>query len=510
MNLVEVVSVDTPTIEISSSDPPVVTDIEAANEPTLGTRQPPVSWWSLVGLASRVPDNETNSTILPDVNENKPLLEITCLEEPSLQIEDGDATHVHSEVALENNVNEASNSISNPCVQMETANTSWLSPYGWYEWYSMTKSISGDFSTSDAASKDRGGTTSKTNGLSGLSPTNSIEGFSRLENLEINTSESGQTSVSQGSVNPISVSLAMNSRSWASFFSSSSRVLTTKLVAENEEKSVDTMEVMMIDDEAFTNSSSPTNPSRVVSHSSKAGSTLATSPESASPKVHCKDNEEIKAVTGDAKPSESRQKMPNAPLTSNENVKRRVLEAPIKRTTSPTPSKASSKPSSPVPRLPNLVLPTFNDTFHTLPRSRPRFKNTQSIHRPSAAIKKTINFVSNVLLTRATGTSETTPRKREGKMREIDTIMNNFGKELPKAWNILSEDTGVLSMPVKNVVIIGIHGWFPGTYTFLFQVNECVCIRIFLLYLFYTIRVCHEDSYRRGKIISTLFPYLRN
>jgi hypothetical protein len=43
----------------------------------------------------------------------------------------------------------------------------------------------------------------------------------------------------------------------------------------------------------------------------------------------------------------------------------------------------------------------------------------------------------------------------------------DFGKELPRIWDDIGEQIdGDILQGCKRVVVIGIHGWFPGTSTY--------------------------------------------
>lgn len=48
--------------------------------------------------------------------------------------------------------------------------------------------------------------------------------------------------------------------------------------------------------------------------------------------------------------------------------------------------------------------------------------------------------------------------------REMERRLGGFGQELPKAWKVLGNelDADVLR-GCKRVVVVGVHGWFPGT-----------------------------------------------
>ncbi|TFK32756.1 hypothetical protein BDQ12DRAFT_692058 [Crucibulum laeve] len=161
------------------------------------------------------------------------------------------------------------------------------------------------------------------------------------------------------------------------------------------------------------------------------------------------------------------------------------------RTASPSPSTKNS--SAPPP--PNLVLPTWQDTFHTPPRNFiPPRPSTST--REQGVLGKTMKFVSGVLF------SKDQPSTRKGKEREssiLDPVQAindrwlQFGKELPRAWHVVEEAERTATIGkvgghqtagkkvgiqteaegeidgmndvlkgCRRVVVIGVHGWFPG------------------------------------------------
>ncbi|KAJ8514671.1 hypothetical protein ONZ45_g7817 [Pleurotus djamor] len=191
-----------------------------------------------------------------------------------------------------------------------------------------------------------------------------------------------------------------------------------------------------------------------------------------------------------------------------------------------TPTKSSSKDKDKDDKgrkkvvVPNLVLPTWEDTFQTRPRNwvpRP----------PESTFTKTMKFVSGVLFAKddpsSFGASESggarqgsggragamrrrgsssasmpnggsglsgknlrlrTARDLKGKSKEIETDVLEFGKVLPRSWEVMEAastshghssgtqkaSAAAAAMGLKpdvlrgcrKVVIIGIHGWFPG------------------------------------------------
>lgn len=69
-----------------------------------------------------------------------------------------------------------------------------------------------------------------------------------------------------------------------------------------------------------------------------------------------------------------------------------------------------------------------------------------------------MKFVSGVLFAKDSGESSV-----KGKEKEKERDYVHFGKELPRAWDVMQGDNPMdVLQGCKNVVVIGIHGWFPG------------------------------------------------
>ncbi|KAF8583529.1 hypothetical protein K439DRAFT_1634370 [Ramaria rubella] len=193
--------------------------------------------------------------------------------------------------------------------------------------------------------------------------------------------------------------------SWVSFFSS--RTIATANSRTIKEKG-EVMETMHLDDE--------TTPS------------AATAP----------------AVAG----TPSDKKVPQEPLKDKPTVPPLTKDIDTKRQPS-SPVSKKAVPSTP-PRKPNLVLPTFEDTFGTPPRSIP-------LPRDASTIRRTIRYMSGLLFPEE-------DRRGKGKAREGER--ETIGRELPRTWDVLGDEEqaafGGLK-DVKRIIVIGIHGWFPGS-----------------------------------------------
>ena len=375
-------------------------------------------------------------------------------------------------------------------------------------------------------------------------------------------------------INPISTSMEANWSGWASFFSSRTLELKSlgyrrrRLVQDVKRDDEDKMEIMDIDDDEDERRdvreggllkdsgrkeggrSSPiliakpmlkppdsqdSQTSRIelqISDStgnkeeqsvskSPAKSILSSTPEKGS----SRSNTPIPAIVPPSSSPSSRdsQALPKVPSVS------RIISI---RTTSPSPSKKSVS-SQPPP--PNLVLPTWEQIFNTAPRNIApvtnkveRYVEDQTVG--GELLGKTMRFVSGVLFSReARDGSLESEKQMKGKEREMGRNRDNdfnkwkegrfreFGKELPKSWQIeeaglesnTSPTTPMSHIPIfglsstkkgdlrssnkgsqigssgideyeskshsfgmddvlrgcKRVVVIGIHGWFPGTFS---------------------------------------------
>lgn len=228
--------------------------------------------------------------------------------------------------------------------------------------------------------------------------------------------------------NPIQSSITANISGWASFFSS--RSLLAKRITDTEDREEDGMEVMEIDEGVDERGSTPT---------------LAVNPESRAGKD---------AATQETRPSKSVPVPPRSPSPSPKpKAKHDDVKGSKRTSVSPTPSKGSGRASPHVPP-PNLVLPTWDDTFLLPPRSTvPREKS-------DSVLSKTVRFVSGMLFAKDDGASTEIDKARS----KSEEYFADFGTELPRTWDVLGEPMdGNILQGCKRVVVIGIHGWFPGT-----------------------------------------------
>ncbi|GJE96161.1 hypothetical protein PsYK624_123540 [Phanerochaete sordida] len=154
---------------------------------------------------------------------------------------------------------------------------------------------------------------------------------------------------------------------------------------------------------------------------------------------------------------------PAPPLTDSEQIKKDTARGRDTRSPSPAPSKASANGPRSAP--PNLVLPTWQDTFHTPPRSHvPPPPTPPATQR--GALGKTLQVLSDVLLGGGDAHGSVRSRKGKARAREDPGAYALHGAELPKALDVLGTpfDPAALDGSCR-VVVIGVAGWSPGALT---------------------------------------------
>lgn len=333
--------------------------------------------------------------------------------------------------------------------------------------------------------------------------------------------------------NPIQSTLSENRSGWMSFFVS--KAATMKAVTnEASEKKDEGMEVMEIDDD--DDAPDPSVATEVEIPQSKDAkkvipipkplSLLSSSPTPSlpspvpTPKTPKLPTSKSPTVPSPQKEREPKKQDPPAPpLTDSESVKRDTARGA--RTPSPTPSKSSTSPTSAKPSAPNLVLPTWADTFHSPPRSYvpPRSPNAKS------KLTGALSFVAGALFSNEGARGSKGGRgkgkekdKNKGKEREQfgtwsastgatssgNSELLTYGRELPKALDVLGEQ---LNPYILNggcrVVVIGVAGWAPGASPCVLAAvgsGDGIADRL----PFAPHRRCDENARRRGTFLSEL------
>ncbi|KAF9494681.1 hypothetical protein BDN71DRAFT_1392831 [Pleurotus eryngii] len=345
----------------------------------------------------------------------------------------------------------------------------WFSPWAWYGNGSVAPTIAEE--AVQTRVEESGGSVKTESEIvreEALTGSDEPAGGEKLEGKSDSSPDPDPSAVGpEVSANPIEDTITSNRVGWASFFAA--RGLLTKRIEMKEEGE---MEVMNIDEEEAevgqigdaTKKDEVEKPSRQtvppLDPPSPQKSTTSSKPAMVEKSKRGRDKE-------------PRSKPPAPPLTISDSVKRGALR---RKSASPAPSIASTsskaKPtkqksgtSTPASRTPNLVLPTWEDTFHAQPRNHVP-------PPPPSTLARTMKFVSGVLFAKETSEGESSGWK--GKSKEIEKEMVHFGKSLPRAWDVMKKHSSTGSgsgsglapedvlRGCRKVVVIGIHGWFPG------------------------------------------------
>lgn len=273
--------------------------------------------------------------------------------------------------------------------------------------------------------------------------------------------------------NPISQSIPTNSRGWAGLFSTR-RVIPMREV-EDERRSVETMEI------DFSGSSADDR-----QHGSPAPSPsapllpLGSSIFSKFTSLKGKEPARLQRLAdpgsdGTAGPDETGTANFAAqdPQTGSSSKRRYNSQTTLEVEAEPPKSKIhspltdSSLPPSKIlirngkarATMPNLVLPTFDDTFMHPPRSfLPKsFSNNK--------LKQTIDLVQAYIFSvpPTSPDSEADEAQAHDKaLRDLLHKNNHISTRLPRALSVLGVDQATRLKDLRKVCVIGIHGWFPG------------------------------------------------
>jgi hypothetical protein len=279
--------------------------------------------------------------------------------------------------------------------------------------------------------------------------------------------------------NPIQSSIATNVSGWASFFSS--KTLLAKRITDVEYREENTMEVMEIDDDDEERAGTAT---LVATSEARTGNDAARETQVATTKI------------GPA-PPRSPSPLPKPNVKSDK--KPDEIKGSKRVSVSPAPSKASGRASPRVPAPPNLVLPTWEDTFRSPPRSTAMQPET------SSAFTKTVRFVSGMLFAAREDGTSTGKGKAPSSSKDDHGSFADFGRDLPRAWDVIGDRLdGDILRGCRRVVVIGIHGWFPGTSVRCpgeIRGNEADCLSVCLGLALLLNRRDHADCVRRGSFV---------
>jgi hypothetical protein len=146
---------------------------------------------------------------------------------------------------------------------------------------------------------------------------------------------------------------------------------------------------------------------------------------------------------------------PSTPLTNDKDKANKVVKAASAPAKGKKGDNSSKMPKGPPP--PNLLLPSFDDTFLTAPRSTPPSRGM---------LEKTLSYLFS------RGSDESTRKARKSSLLSIGASRADTGSDakeheaqtrLPRMWNVMGDKERAQTKGckgVKKITIIGVHGWF--------------------------------------------------
>lgn len=474
----------------SAADKPPESTVPTSTDPDLPTPTPTSSnqqnttasssWWSYIGLsgtatmqASQEPsaaNTEPSPASSDALQQDKPADNVISLSQdgpshagfetsltadestPSQHVQDAEPTS-EVQIITTSPSDDKPQSLSS-AETAQSQGSAWYLPWGWYgSTTSATPASNGGVSKLDSTGQNSADECAKTESeivkeeaLARSDPAPTAQSPTVAGTVPATETPSSPSP----SANPIESSISANRSGWASFFMS--RALITKSITEdNNKRDENGMEVMDVDEDDDAMNQEGTIPDTAGMPSSPR-SIVSTPGQS---QAHASSVQPVSKSPTAPKQRESGKPAPAVPLTNSESIKKETAAA---RSSSPAPSTKRSGSSTPVqskPEPPNLVLPTWADTFHSLPRSSvPRPPSP-----PRSTLSKTLSAVSGVLFAK----DDQSPGSVKGKERQSEHEFLQFGKELPKAFDILGQtlDPNVLSGNCR-IVVIGVAGWSPG------------------------------------------------
>jgi len=359
-----------------------------------------------------------------------PQLRISC----STQLKVGCTDHDGISISKSENSDKATSGISDKVTLVVSDDSGkprdsvWYSPWAWYQ----TSSSVG--APSDGCGNASTDATSQPSVDQHMVPTGS--------EMSHPSSTADTNNSATGPINPIQTSIADNRAGWISFFSG--RAVAMKSVTY--EKEGGEMEVMDIDEEV--NATQGTGLSSSPNSTSAKGSPTKVAAQSRPP---IQSGQQILPVNQGPSPGTKKLDGKQAPKISAAITSETVVRDAMMRQPSPTPSKKSGVKTPTTPPPPNVVLPTWTDVFHTPPRSIVP-------EMPPSALSKAFNFVTGALFAREDPAMD----KGKGRMKVREGPWTPHEKALPRAWGILEGDNPDILRGCKRIVVIGVHGWFPG------------------------------------------------
>ena len=302
-------------------------------------------------------------------------------------------------------------------------------------------------------------------------------------------------------VNPIRSTVGVNRSGWTSFFMAKSIKSVTEA---GEKKSVGNetdnggMEVMEVPDPedlpldtavtpTTTTTAAPATPTptpggtstmvaivnQFIPRSSTSSIKSSSSRVPGSPAQPLRKEIEQEQERGEKEPKKN---PPAPPLTNSESVKKETTEKGSERPSSPSPSKRSGTSTPIFSRNgpPNLVLPTWEDTFSAPPRS---LLPVSMMRKEDGGAESVVTKTIKMLWSRGwevAGMGSVKGKERAGaqdagldKKQALDlSELGDFGKSLPRALDVVGDQVDPkIFQGACRVVVIGIAGWSPGAVT---------------------------------------------
>ncbi|KAG1831695.1 hypothetical protein F4604DRAFT_1603759 [Suillus subluteus] len=300
--------------------------------------------------------------------------------------------------------------------------SAWYSPWSWYQGSSTPVLLTGSPPGTQVVSDGEG----KQSELS--------QNDEPLNQMATAVPPSPDPQPPTSEANPISSTITNNRSGWISFFSA--RAMAMKSItneSHNEE-----MEVMDLDEDEASPTASPpsTTCSAPLSKDVNTPSPGSTGEPHISP--------------SSPSPAQKKPEDKSTPTTGSANSSNSIRLGANKCPPSPTPSKKSGVKTPTTPPPPNLVLPTWDDTFHMHPRAHVPAE-------PPSALSKTFQYVSEVFFAR-----DETASHKKGKGKSGERLLEPYEQALPRSWDVIGGQQQDVLRGCQRVVVIGVHGWFPG------------------------------------------------
>ena len=468
---------------------------------------PPSSWWNYIGWSGAQPGESSH---LPSISiDTAPPMEHT----ESARTEFLSAVSTESPVFLSNpqsppspapppsQDSDVDDRAKPASIASSEGQSSWLTPWNWYSGSATTPPPLRPPLPPVEEENERGLTESQMIREAALArdsqqPSTATQPSAPASECETTDAMRGDK-VYSDEVNPIRSTIGVNRSGWTSFFMARS----VKSITEDGEKKfvgnepgngeMEVMEVPSPEDlppgvtatEATTITAAPANPIPIPTSTSTVAAIMnqfmskssAPSITSSSSKVPGSPAQPLREIEKEIERGEREPKKkdpPAPPLTNSENIKKETTKKASERPSSPSSSKRSgtSRPISPRNVPPNLVLPTWGDTFHAPPRS---LLPMSMIRKEDGEAEYTVTKAIKTLWSKGwevagmgSGKGKERARTQGASGVAGPSELANFGTALPRALNVVGNQVNPKVLEGScRIVVIGIAGWSPGAVT---------------------------------------------